>query len=207
MGASATTHKRVTQGLLRVATLIARTLFRRFRNFPYTLHRRPEWRNWQTRYVQGVVGVFPSGFESLLRHHPPPASRLFLNSEIAFCCPPGTLVQQPGLVPSSRLRRHGLVRPPGAARAAAPRGAGGEPGPSAWAGERNAGLCVTLTGPAWPRRLATGAAAARGQRRCLARPARGLPSAGRVPRHGAGRRSRATDKTTPADRRGRRLAG
>lgn len=28
----------------------------------------PKWRNWQTRYVQGVVGVFPSGFESLLRH-------------------------------------------------------------------------------------------------------------------------------------------
>jgi hypothetical protein len=28
----------------------------------------PKWRNWQTRYVQGVVGVLPSGFESLLRH-------------------------------------------------------------------------------------------------------------------------------------------
>ena len=28
----------------------------------------PKWRNWQTRYVQGVVGVLPSGFESPLRH-------------------------------------------------------------------------------------------------------------------------------------------
>ena len=28
----------------------------------------PKWRNWQTRYVQGVVGLRPSGFKSLLRH-------------------------------------------------------------------------------------------------------------------------------------------
>ena len=28
----------------------------------------PQWRNWQTRYVQGVVGISPWGFKSLLRH-------------------------------------------------------------------------------------------------------------------------------------------
>ncbi len=28
----------------------------------------PKWRNWQTRYVQGVVGETPCGFESHLRH-------------------------------------------------------------------------------------------------------------------------------------------
>ncbi len=28
----------------------------------------PQWRNWQTRYVQGVVGAGPWGFKSLLRH-------------------------------------------------------------------------------------------------------------------------------------------
>jgi hypothetical protein len=28
----------------------------------------PQWRNWQTRYVQGVVGNSPWGFKSLLRH-------------------------------------------------------------------------------------------------------------------------------------------
>jgi hypothetical protein len=35
----------------------------------YTLSlAQPKWRNWQTRYVQGVVGVLPWGFESPLRH-------------------------------------------------------------------------------------------------------------------------------------------
>ena len=29
----------------------------------------PKWRNWQTRYVQGVVGESPWEFESALRHH------------------------------------------------------------------------------------------------------------------------------------------
>jgi hypothetical protein len=28
----------------------------------------PQWRNWQTRHVQGVVGNSPWGFKSLLRH-------------------------------------------------------------------------------------------------------------------------------------------
>jgi hypothetical protein len=28
----------------------------------------PKWRNWQTRYVQGVVRVTSCGFESHLRH-------------------------------------------------------------------------------------------------------------------------------------------
>jgi hypothetical protein len=28
----------------------------------------PKWRNWQTRYVQGVVGFGPCGFKSHLRH-------------------------------------------------------------------------------------------------------------------------------------------
>ena len=28
----------------------------------------PKWRNWQTRYVQGVVGISSCGFKSLLRH-------------------------------------------------------------------------------------------------------------------------------------------
>jgi hypothetical protein len=32
--------------------------------------RGPKWRNWQTRYVQGVVGESPWEFESPLRHHP-----------------------------------------------------------------------------------------------------------------------------------------
>jgi hypothetical protein len=30
----------------------------------------PEWRNWQTRCVQGAVAVRPSGFNSQLRHKP-----------------------------------------------------------------------------------------------------------------------------------------
>ena len=29
----------------------------------------PKWRNWQTRQVQGLVGIGLSGFESPLRHH------------------------------------------------------------------------------------------------------------------------------------------
>ncbi len=29
----------------------------------------PKWRNWQTRYVQGVVRVTSCGFKSHLRHH------------------------------------------------------------------------------------------------------------------------------------------
>ena len=28
----------------------------------------PQWRNWQTRYVQDVVGTSSWGFKSLLRH-------------------------------------------------------------------------------------------------------------------------------------------
>ena len=31
----------------------------------------PKWRNWQTRYVQGVVGEPPWEFKSPLRHRPP----------------------------------------------------------------------------------------------------------------------------------------
>ncbi len=34
----------------------------------------PEWRNWQTRYVQGVVAVKPSGFNSQLRHQENPGT-------------------------------------------------------------------------------------------------------------------------------------
>jgi len=34
----------------------------------------PKWRNWQTRYVQGVVGESPWEFESPLRHHISPGS-------------------------------------------------------------------------------------------------------------------------------------
>ncbi len=30
----------------------------------------PKWRNWQTRYVQGVVGLRSCGFKSHLRHTP-----------------------------------------------------------------------------------------------------------------------------------------
>lgn len=30
---------------------------------------KPKWRNWQTRYVQGVVGATPWEFKSPLRHH------------------------------------------------------------------------------------------------------------------------------------------
>ena len=33
----------------------------------------PKWRNWQTRYVQGVVGESLWEFESPLRHHAAPA--------------------------------------------------------------------------------------------------------------------------------------
>jgi hypothetical protein len=29
---------------------------------------KPQWRNRQTRHVQGVVGISPWGFKSLLRH-------------------------------------------------------------------------------------------------------------------------------------------
>src|SRR6266851_9837467 len=48
----------------------------------------PKWRNWQTRYVQGVVEVLPSGFESPLRHQPP-LNGPFLNSETALLLPAG----------------------------------------------------------------------------------------------------------------------
>jgi hypothetical protein len=34
----------------------------------------PKWRNWQTRYVQGVVGESLWEFESPLRHHTPSVS-------------------------------------------------------------------------------------------------------------------------------------
>ena len=36
---------------------------------PYNIPCKPEWRNWQTRYVQGVVAVGSWEFESPLRHH------------------------------------------------------------------------------------------------------------------------------------------
>jgi hypothetical protein len=37
--------------------------------FPVTIwYFKPEWRNWQTRCVQGAVAARPSGFNSLLRH-------------------------------------------------------------------------------------------------------------------------------------------
>ena len=29
----------------------------------------PKWWNWQTRYLEGVVGFRPCEFESRLRHH------------------------------------------------------------------------------------------------------------------------------------------
>jgi hypothetical protein len=29
----------------------------------------PGWWNWQTRYLEGVVGETPCGFESRFRHH------------------------------------------------------------------------------------------------------------------------------------------
>ncbi len=32
------------------------------------LEKKPKWRNWQTRYVQGVVRVPSCGFKSHLRH-------------------------------------------------------------------------------------------------------------------------------------------
>ncbi len=35
---------------------------------PWAASRRPKWRNRQTRYVQGVVGVTPWEFKSPLRH-------------------------------------------------------------------------------------------------------------------------------------------
>src|SRR5690606_19995914 len=35
----------------------------------------PKWRNWQTRYVQGVVGARPCGFKSHLRHSSDPKRR------------------------------------------------------------------------------------------------------------------------------------
>ncbi|CCF82344.1 hypothetical protein NITHO_1020024 [Nitrolancea hollandica Lb] len=34
---------------------------------------KPKWRNRQTRYVQGVVGIRPWEFKSPLRHHRPEA--------------------------------------------------------------------------------------------------------------------------------------
>jgi len=34
-------------------------------------NRAPKWRNRQTRYVQGVVGIRPWEFKSPLRHHQP----------------------------------------------------------------------------------------------------------------------------------------
>ena len=43
----------------------------RLTNLPFLLELRPElpkWRNWQTRYVQGVVGERSCGFKSHLRH-------------------------------------------------------------------------------------------------------------------------------------------
>ena len=39
---------------------------------------KPKWRNWQTRYIQGVVPVREWRFESSLRHHGfDPSSRVW----------------------------------------------------------------------------------------------------------------------------------
>ena len=36
--------------------------------FALQYRRLPKWRNWQTRYVQGVVSLCSCGFDSHLRH-------------------------------------------------------------------------------------------------------------------------------------------
>ena len=49
--------------------------FDKIPRFGYTAHvvaeaaDEPKWRNWQTRYVQDVVGATPWEFKSPLRHH------------------------------------------------------------------------------------------------------------------------------------------
>ena len=43
----------------------------------HSAKRMPKWRNWQTRYVQGVVSLRSWGFKSLLRHYIPAAKRVF----------------------------------------------------------------------------------------------------------------------------------
>src|SRR5215208_7694906 len=52
---------------------------------------KPEWRNWQTRYVQGVVRVPSCGFKSHLRHKQRLAGRR------VFCLPPPCLPSQDSL--------------------------------------------------------------------------------------------------------------
>ncbi len=49
---------------------------------------KPKWRNWQTRYVQGVVRVPSCGFKSHLRHQD---KRDSLKSEFFVIAPLGSL--------------------------------------------------------------------------------------------------------------------
>ncbi len=37
-----------------------------------------EWWNWQTRYLEGVVGIRPCGFESRLQHESRKRSGIFV---------------------------------------------------------------------------------------------------------------------------------
>ena len=66
---------------------------------PYEM---PKWRNWQTRYVQGVVRVPSCGFKSHLRHqNAPERDSLKCGS---FCCPS----RPTGTLPANLGRQGGV---------------------------------------------------------------------------------------------------
>ncbi len=77
----------------------------------------PKWRNWQTRYVQGVVPLLECGFDSHLRHNEKQdcyitysfarSAKLFLLSGIPLFVFPGVLIPLPS-GPSRRLPQEAL---------------------------------------------------------------------------------------------------
>jgi hypothetical protein len=54
------------------------------RAMPIAWHYGPKWRNWQTRYVQGVVGATSWEFKSPLRHHH--SRQPVVRSGLSACC-------------------------------------------------------------------------------------------------------------------------
>ncbi len=63
----------------------------------------PKWRNWQTRYIQGVVPVRAWRFESSLRHHDPSACHFHIKAE------PGKIAADPMTSASHDFHNRGRV--------------------------------------------------------------------------------------------------
>src|SRR5262249_10455904 len=76
-----------------------------------TFDRVPEWRNWQARGAQNAVPARACGFESHLRHQPPPAD-IFVSGQRAppDRLPSGEGMTCPGIASDSEAGR--LSRPP-----------------------------------------------------------------------------------------------